>query len=256
LGLIEAAILGIVQGLTEFLPISSSGHLVIMQHFLGVKDSGLMFEVLVHFATLLAVIVIYWQDIKGLIEKPFQYYNWLLIVGTIPTAVIGLAFEDLFEKLFSSVEIVGLMLIITGILLLFSEMLSRKKHNMINFKSKHAFLIGFGQGLAITPGISRSGITIAIGLLLGLNRENAARFSFLLSVPVILGATVHKGRGLFNETGVDLQLLPYIVGALFAGVSGYFAIKILLRLLQRKKLYYFSLYCWIVGLSVLMISYF
>jgi len=256
LGLIEAAILGIVQGLTEFLPISSSGHLVLMQHFLGVKDSGLMFEVLVHFATLLAVIVIYWQDIKGLIERPFQYYNWLLIIGTIPTAVIGLAFEDVFEKLFSSVEVVGLMLIITGILLLFSEMLSRKGHAMINFKSKHAFLIGFGQGLAITPGISRSGITIAIGLLLGLNRENAARFSFLLSVPAILGATVLKCRGLFNETGVNPQLLPYIVGALFAGVSGYFAIKILLRLLQRKKLYYFSLYCWILGLSVLIISYF
>ncbi|KUK10369.1 MAG: Undecaprenyl-diphosphatase [Clostridia bacterium 41_269] len=254
---IQAAFLGIIQGLTEFLPISSSGHLVIMQYLMGIQNSELTFEVLVHFATLLAVIAIYRRDIIELLKKPFQHYNYLIIAGTIPTAIIGLSFEEQFEKMFSTVKIVGFMLIITGILLFIAEYLSRKnqfKSNSDNFNYLHAVVIGIGQGLAITPGISRSGITIALGLMLGLSRSSAAKYSFLLSIPAVLGATILKCRDLIILNEANLNLSSYLVGAVFAGISGYFAIKILLKILHSKKLSYFSIYCWTVGLLLLIFT--
>jgi len=257
LNFFQAAVLGIIQGLTEFLPISSSGHLVIMQYLMGIQDSDLTFEVLVHFATLLAVVSFYWHDIVELIKKPFQHYNYLLIAGTIPTAIIGLSFEEQFEKVFSTVKIVGFMLIITGILLFIAEYLSRKnqfRFGSENFNYLHAVIIGIGQGLAITPGISRSGMTIALGLMLGLSRSSAAKYSFLLSIPAVLGATILKCKDLLILKEVNFNLFSYLVGALFAGVSGYFAIKILLQILHGKKLNYFSIYCWTIGLLLLMFT--
>ena len=251
----QAAILGLVQGLTEFLPISSSGHLVIAQHFLHINEGGLFFDILLHCGTLAAVVAAYWQDLLHLLKKPFQKYTYLIIMGTIPTGIIGLAFKDTFEKLFSSVTTVGYMLLITGIILMIAEFISRTMMNSTKFNYWQSFIIGIGQGMAITPGISRSGTTIAVGLLVGLERIEAARFSFLLSIPAILGASVIEAKDIVwtQSLGSDL-ILPYAVGVIVAAVSGYLAIKLLLDILNRGKLYYFSFYCWLLGLATIFFA--
>lgn len=252
---IQAMLLGLLQGLTEFLPISSSGHLVIAQHFLNVNDGGLFFEVLLHCATLVAVVAAYWKDLLELLKKPFQKYTYLLIVATIPTGIIGLAFKDDFEALFNSVRTVGYMLLVTGVILLIAEYVSRNIFPSSRFKYWQAIIIGLAQGLAITPGISRSGTTIATGMLLGLKREEAARFSFLMSIPAILGASVIEAKDIVLTQYLDASLiLPYLLGAVTAGISGYLAIKLLLGILNKGKLYYFSIYCWILGLATLFFA--
>ncbi len=252
---IQAVFLGLLQGLTEFLPISSSGHLVIAQHFLNVNDGGLFFEVLLHCATLVAVIAAYWQDLRELLKKPFQKYTYLLIAGTIPTGIIGLASRDDFEVLFSSVRTVGYMLLVTGVILLIAEYVSRNIFPSSRFRYWQAIVIGLAQGLAITPGISRSGTTIAAGMLLGLKREEAARFSFLMSIPAILGAAILEGKDIVFTQHIDPSLfLPYLLGAITAGIFGYLSIKLLLGILNRGKLYYFSFYCWIVGILTLVFA--
>ena len=252
---IEAAILGVVQGLTEFLPISSSGHLVIAQHFLNVNDGGLFFEVLLHFATLLAVVAVYRKDIVDLIKRPFQKYTYILLIGTIPTGIIGLVFKDSFEQMFSSVTIVGYMLLVTGFILLAAEFFSGIIFTSPEVKYWQGFVVGIAQGLAITPGISRSGTTIATGILLGLDRKEAARFSFLLSIPAILGASILEMKDLTLSTAMSVGLiLPYAVGFAAAAVSGYLAIKLLLGMLTKGKLYYFSIYCWLLGSVAILLA--
>ena len=253
MSLFEAVFLGIIQGLTEFLPISSSGHLVIFQHLLGVNDGGLIFEVVVHFGTLLAVLAVYWKDIAALVTKPFQKYNLLLIAATVPTAIIGLSLDELFETMFTSVKVVGISLLITGVLLAVAELLARRQEGADIKKFGHAVLIGTGQALAITPGISRSGTTIALGMMLGLNRETAARFSFILSIPAILGATLLKTKDLFLYPLPTVEIIPYLVGAVCAALSGFLAIKLLLSILRKGRLFYFSIYCWLLGLIVLFV---
>lgn len=252
---LQAAILGILQGLTEFLPISSSGHLVIAQHFLNVKDGGILFEVLLHFATLSAIVAVYRKDLLELIKHPFQKYTYLLLAGTIPTGIIGLVFKDSFEKLFSSVTIVGYMLLITGFILLAAEFFSRIIFGSEVLTYWQAVGIGIAQGIAITPGISRSGTTIAAGLLLGMDRKEAARFSFLLSIPAILGASVLEVKDivLSSQLSADI-ILPYAIGILCAAISGYFAIKLLLGILTKGKLYYFSIYCWLLGAATILLA--
>ena len=252
---LQAAILGILQGLTEFLPISSSGHLVIAQHFLNVKDGGILFEVLLHFATLSAIVAIYWKDLLELIKHPFQKYTYLLLAGTIPTGIIGLVFKDSFEKLFSSVTIVGYMLLITGFILLAAEFFSRIIFGSEVLSYWQAVGIGIAQGIAITPGISRSGTTIAAGLLLGMDRKEAARFSFLLSIPAILGASVLEVKDIVFSSQLSADIiLPYTIGILCAAISGYFAIKLLLGILTKGKLYYFSIYCWLLGAATILLA--
>ena len=252
---LQAAILGMLQGLTEFLPISSSGHLVIAQHFLNVKDGGILFEVLLHFATLSAIVAVYRKDLLELIKHPFQKYTYLLLAGTIPTGIIGLVFKDSFEKLFSSVTIVGYMLLITGFILLAAEFFSRIIFGSEVLTYWQAVGIGIAQGVAITPGISRSGTTIAAGLLLGMDRKEAARFSFLLSIPAILGASVLEVKDivLSSQLSADI-ILPYTIGILCAAISGYFAIKLLLGILTKGKLYYFSIYCWLLGAATILLA--
>lgn len=253
--IIEAGILGLVQGLTEFLPVSSSGHLIIAQHFLKINDGGLLFDVLLHFATLVAVVAVYWKDLLDMIKHPFQKYTYLLILGTIPTAIIGLVFNDTFERLFSSVTIVGYMLLITGFILLAAEFISRTIFSSSRFKYWQALVVGTAQGMAITPGISRSGTTIAMGLLVGLERAEAARFSFLLSIPAILGASILeiKDFAMTSQIGFHL-ILPYAIGMIAAAISGYFAIKLLLGILTKGKLYYFSIYCWLLGAATIFFT--
>lgn len=245
--------LGIVQGLTEFLPVSSSGHLVIFQHILGVQEAPLTFDVMLHMGTLLAVFVAFWDDIIAILKRPFTRLTYLIVVGCIPAAIAGYLVAPVIEKAFESLLVVGLGLIFTGFALWLSEKWSREMiglKDIPNTSYKDAFIIGLLQALAIVPGISRSGSTIAAGLFVGMERELAARFSFLLSIPVILGAGVFELSGVSSSAWAQ-NFIPYTVGTLVAALFGYLAIKIVMRLVRHGRLSVFSYYCWAVALLTL-----
>lgn len=252
----EAAVLGLVQGLTEFLPISSSGHLVIMQHLLGFIEPPLTFDVLVHLGTLVAVIIAFRSDIVNLIKQPLQKTTALIIISCIPTALIGFFFKPFFESAFASLWITGGGLIITGLLLWSAEHFSFSFKRITDMNWWDALLVGMIQGMAITPGISRSGSTIAGGLFLGLEREAAARYSFLLSIPAVLGASLLEAKDALAgaiEGGLSTsQIIPMLLGTLIAAVVGFLAVKAVVKLTKRGKLSIFAYYCWAVGSLVLL----
>ena len=245
----DAIILGILQGLTEFLPVSSSGHLVLAQNLLGVKQAGVSFELMVHVGTLLAVLVYFrvriWLLIKSLFTSSLPEERKLvlyLIIGTIPAAVIGGLFDDFFEQAFSSPLFTACMLIATGVILLSTHWAVRKDRPVTPLSS---FLMGVGQAVAIFPGISRSGSTIASGLLLGVNPEKAAEFSFLLAIPAIAGAVVLKADELM---ALDATLAGhYAAGTVAAFVFGLFAVYAVLQTIRRGKFEYFAYYCFVAG---------
>lgn len=255
---LDAIILGLVQGLTEFLPVSSSGHLVLFQHLLGLKQPGLTFEVLVHLGTLVAVLVAFWEDIWKILKRPFCRYTYLIVIGTIPAGLMGVFLGPLFEKAFESLMVVGIGLLITGCLLIIGERAASRYwfgKETGEVTTGDALFIGLLQGIAITPGISRSGSTIAAGLFRGLDREYAARFSFLLSIPAILGAGLLEAGEVW-QTGIPGQeILPYILGPVSAAVFSYLAIRLVMGLVKQGRLSLFSYYCWAVG-AITLISYF
>lgn len=246
----SAVVLGLAQGLAEFLPVSSSGHLVLMQHFLRVPEAGVAFDVFLHLATLLAVLVYFWADLWQVAR------DWrrllLLVVGTIPAGLAGVLLEKFFTRLFSSIAAVGVALIGTGFILWGAERLAagyRRRRTLERMTPADAWWVGVGQAVAIIPGLSRSGATIATGLALGLERETAARFSFLLSVPVILGAAVLQLRHL--PLASFHAGLPLAAGFSAAFLSGLAAIWILLDVVKRSRLTVFSWYVWVLGGLVL-----
>lgn len=250
--IIEGTILGIVQGLTEFLPISSSGHLVLGQAILGIEQPGNEFEILVHLGTLASVLVVFFDDIKSLLSsmrsKRTQTFILFLLIGTLPVVIVGLGFKDLFDTLFEDVTAVGAALLFTGAVLVGSSYAteSNKDHSFLT-----SVLIGCAQAIAIIPGISRSGMTISCALFMGFTPKEAARFSFLLAIPAIGGA------GLL--TALDMEgsyLFPGPVA--FAGlvssfIVGVAALKWLLGWLEEGKFHYFGIYCLCVGLITLVI---
>jgi len=249
--LLQAIILALVQGLTEWLPISSSGHLVVAQRLMGLSVP-VGFDVFLHLGTLVAVIVFFWRDIvnilRSLLTLDTRDSNFKLlvyiIIGTIPTAVIGLLFLQFFESLFSSGRAVGVGFLITGALLLSSKL--RKGEKNLGWLS--SLIMGIFQGIAIAPGISRSGSTISAGLFSGINKDEVFRYSFLLSIPAILGATILEYKGLALS---DLGLYA-IIGVVVAAVSGYVAIKIVRKVLLSERFYLFAIYCFLAGLLVLL----
>jgi undecaprenyl-diphosphatase len=259
---LQAAILGLVQGLTEFLPVSSSGHLVLFQNMMGFCEPELFFDISLHVGTLFAVLVVFRTDIysmlRGLWANDLEARQGrrlliLVIVGSIPTAIIGLAFKDTFEALFCSATAVGVALIITGLLLMATHYAKNASRGIEKTGWVRALIIGVVQGMAITPGISRSGSTIAAGLLLGVNREVAARFSFVLSVPAIMGAMLLQIKDL--EAPAQTNWAPSIIGAVVAAITGYIALKLLLKVVRRGHLHWFAYYCWAVGLAALAWSF-
>lgn len=271
----QAIILGLIQGLAEFLPISSSGHLALAQHFFGINsDSVLIFAVLLHVGTLISVFIVYWKDILGLIYEFFGTFAdlvktkrfdvnknatrrmcWLIIVATVPTAVIGFLFDEKFEKLYSNVLAIGICLVITGCILFAAEKWGKNLYGIKNTKFKHAITVGILQGCAIAPGISRSGSTIVGGLACGLKREWAVRFAFLVSIPPILGSVILELPDALAAGTVDSSLtVPILAGVIVSAVSGLIAIKGMIRLVSGKKLSYFSYYTWILGISVIVYS--
>ncbi len=248
----QAVILGLIQGLTEFLPVSSSGHLTIVQSFMQISGNMITFDIFVHLGTLVAVFVAFWSDIAALLRRPFCRFTVMIIAGTIPAAIMGFLLNDFFEMLFSSITAVCCALIVTGVLLWISDHFSGTK-SVNDMTLKDALLVGIFQGIAITPGLSRSGSTIFGALLCGLKRSEAAKLSFILSIPVILGAAVKQLHDVAGDSAFVFQP-SYIVGAIVAAVSGYLAIRIFLRLLARKSLRVFSYYVWALAIVVLILQ--
>ena len=273
--IIQAIIMGMVQGLTEFLPVSSSAHLVIAPELLGTQSS-LAFDTLLHVGTLLAVIGYFWKDItsmiksfvsslldiprgkfkEGVADDPYKRLAWLVVVGTIPAGLMGVLLKSEFEDLFNSVTIVGFFLLVTGVILWGSEWIAKRN---IDKKGKdvkevsftNSLVIGVFQGLAIAPGISRSGSTIAAGLFSGLERKLAARYSFLLSIPAILGAALIQAKDIVS---FDANTEVLIAGFLSAAIFSYLAVKFMMGYIQKHSLNIFAIYCWIVGALTIIIS--
>ncbi|MBN1813578.1 MAG: undecaprenyl-diphosphatase UppP [Anaerolineae bacterium] len=266
MNLFQALILGIIQGTTEFLPVSSSGHLVLVPWLLGWEEPGLTFDAVVHWGTALAVIVYFWREWLALIQAVFQAIRQrsiadpkarlalLIIVGTVPAALIGYALEDFFEQMFSRPSAAAAFLLVTAVLLSVAEWLGRREHDLEQMTWLDALLVGLGQALAIFPGISRSGATIAAGLARGLKREPAARFSFLLATPVILGTGAFKLLDLAQAGDLTGQIPALVVGLVGASAVGFGCIHFLLRYLQHRRLYPFAIYCAAAGIICLIVA--
>ena len=248
---LEAALLGLVQGLSEFLPISSSGHLVLGQALLGVQTGDITFEVLVHFGTLLAVVTALWGRVRDLIvgclrgEKTAWRMAGMLALGSVPAAAVGLGFKDSVETAFASPAAASAWLLVTGAVL-FTTRFARDRKQEIGVLE--TVLIGIAQAFAVLPGVSRSGMTISTGLWRGVGGREAAEFSFLLSLPVILGATMVKAGELAAQPPGWESIAPLLTGTLVAYLSGVIAIRWLLYLMRGRRLDRFAYYCWAVGL--------
>jgi undecaprenyl-diphosphatase len=266
--ILQAIVLGILQGATEFIPVSSSGHLVLVPWLLGWPEPGLLFDTIVHWGTLLAVLAYFWRDwwqligawLRGLVRwdwsDPQARMLWLLALGSIPAAILGYLLEDFFESLFSAPVWVGIFMLVTAGLLAGSEYMARQTRATGDLNWRDSLVIGFAQAAAIAPGISRSGATISAGLWRGLQRAEAARFSFLLGTPVIFGAGLFQLLDLLADPNPLAQAPILAVGFAAAAVSGYFCIWALLRYLQRGRLYPFAVYCALAGSFFLLVALF
>ena len=252
-------ILGIIQGVAEWLPISSTGHLRLVEHFLGLH-LPILFDVALHIGTLIVIFVFFRRDIKNilsaLVHLDFKSESGhlipLILVGTIPTALIGLAFSDVIESTFRQVLPIAAALLVCGGML-YSSKIAREGTDTISYPT--ALIFGVAQGIAIIPGISRSGTTIAIALLLGLKREKAFKFSFLLSIPAVIGAlglTFYREHAALALAGFGLNEI--LVGAAIAMLVGYAALNLLHRIIENKKLHLFAFYCWGLGASLVVLS--
>lgn len=260
---LEAIILGIIQGLTEFLPVSSSGHLEIVKAIFGnqsLPQESLTFTVVLHFATALSTLVIFRKEVAEIFKGIFQFkwnesskFSIKIILSMIPAAIIGLLFEEQLESFFNgNILLVGFMLLITGLLLFLAD---KAQNTNKNVSYKYAVIIGLSQAVAMLPGISRSGATISTSVLLGIDRTKAARFSFLMVVPLIFGK-VFKDL-MSGEISFDNSQIGFLgVGFIAAFISGLIACNWMLALVKNSKLYYFSIYCFVVGIIAMTYSYF
>ena len=264
MGLFEALVLGIVQGVTEFLPVSSSGHLVLLPAILGWTSPPLVFDTTVHLATLLAVVTVFWRDLVGMTVawwqglwsgQPFKTTGsrlvWWVVLGTIPGVLAGLFLEKTFESLFTSPHAVGVFLLLTALLLVLAEVFGRHRRELTGMTWLDSLLIGIGQAAAIAPGFSRSGTTISVGMFCGLTREAAARFSFILSMPIIAGAGLSQLVKLVRYGNIAAEASLLIVGFLAAAICGYASIRLFLAYLRKKPLYPFAAYCVVAGVMAL-----
>lgn len=280
----EAVILGLVQGLTEFLPVSSSGHLAIMKQLFGLDDVGLTFDLLLHLGTLVAVFVAFHRDIwelivegvgilkdvcvnigilaakkaetegsegkeyRKVITTPYRRFVILILISTVPTGIMGLLFKEIFNLDNPMMLIPALSLMLTGCILLFADSLPGGKRTQENATYKQAAFIGVGQGFATLPGISRSGTTITCCLACGFEKNFAVKYSFIMSIPAIIGANLLDIKDLAGQNIGATQWAGYIIGTVVAGISGYICIKTMLLVVRKKKFKYFAYYCFGAGL--------
>jgi undecaprenyl-diphosphatase len=276
LSLWEGILLGIIQGLTELLPVSSSGHLVIAQSLLpNFHQPGVLFDVMLHLGTLSAVIFFFWKDIMDIVKallppwrrpQPLSLFEHMdesmiierrglaaqILAATVITGTIGLSFQDQVHALFQSVEITAVGLLVTGVLLFFADRVRNANRSIEEMTFADSLVIGLVQGIAIMPGISRSGSTIAFGIYRGLSGETAAKFSFLISIPAILGAAILESR---HYTGVDGSEIPvYIAGTAAAAAVGFLTLKFLFLMIRKRDLRFFGYYCWVLGALTLAVK--
>jgi len=256
MNLIEAFILALVQGITEWLPISSSGHLVIVQQFFDL-NVPVFFDVTLHVGTLIVVLVFLRRDvaniIKAVVRLDFKTEEGklatLVFIGSIPTAVIGFLFRDLFESFFSNLLAVGVAFMVTGCIL-FASKLTRERNKSINYFD--ALLIGTAQGIALIPGISRSGTTISTGLLREVKKEKAFQYSFLLYIPAVIGATIGTSVTEWNKlAAAEVDVLSIVFGLVTTAIVGYIFLKLLFKVVVREKFHMFAYYCWALGLIII-----
>jgi undecaprenyl-diphosphatase len=271
MNIINAIILGIVQGLTEFLPVSSSGHLVLLQKIFKMQVPSLFFDTMLHAGTLIAVITVLWKDIFEILKKPVQKLTCFLIIATIPAVIAALVFKDAIEEIFISGKYLGFCFLITAALLVTAELLSRRikivKSDVesqntpaVKMNWLHALIVGIMQAFAIPPGISRSGATISGSLFCKLDRDFAARFSFLMSIPAILGAVVMQTKDLVEHSAVkhsaaetsDFGTAAVIAGTIISAVVGFFAVKFMLKIIREKSLFGFAIYTGLLGFFILI----
>lgn len=250
MNILQALILGIVQGLCEFLPISSSGHLLLFEKLLGVEQAGLFMSVMLHLGTMVAVIIVLRQEIWALLRRPFQPMVGMLIVATLPAVAAALLFD--FDAAFSG-SFLGISFLITSALLFFTSWFTARRsptHREVTWLD--ALIMGFMQAFAILPGVSRSGSTLVGGLLHGLERERAARFAFLMSIPAILGSLVLEVVDIAKGAAIQAEALPVIVGVLASVVCGIFAIRLMLWVVRQAKLQIFAIYTLVLGVLVII----
>ena len=266
MNILEALILGLVQGLGEFLPISSSGHLVLVQNLLNVEGEMLLFDTLLHAGSLAAVLVVLWPDIRTMLKKPFGKTTWLLVAATIPAVIVALTLEDLLDMLFAGSSLwLAIGFFVTTAVLLFSGLWASRtgRHDRTPLETPdldsltwtQALIMGCTQAVAIMPGISRSGSTLSAGLLAGVDRDKATRFSFLMSIPAILGSLVFQAKDILDE-GFSAALggmspVAVVVGMVAAAVSGFVALKWMMNLVRKGKLWAFAIYTFIIGVLTL-----
>lgn len=280
MSLLESIIMGVIQGITEFLPVSSSGHLAIFKNFFGFQEMGLLFDVLLHVGTLIAVFIVFYKDIWELIvnglaivrdivlnicyficnlinkkkkdyinviDTPYKRFAMLVIVTTIPTGIMGIVFNDVIEQASAALIIPGICLLITGTLLLIADNTpdGTKDENTVSYKN--AAVVGVCQGIATLPGISRSGTTIVACLVSKMDRKFAVKYSFIMSIPVILGAAILEVKDITSADVAGDAIMNYIIGMLVAAVVGYICIKTMLNVVRKKKFKGFAIYCYIMG---------
>lgn len=255
MSILEAVILGIVQGITEFLPVSSSGHLALLQFFFGLEEGARLFTIVVHVGTLVPVLWVYRREVLGLARQPFQRYTYMLVLGTLPTVVAALMLGDaLDDVIFGNITLLPYAFLFTALILFLSERMG--KDGRAELRYGNSLAIGLMQAVAIIPGISRSGSTIFAGLACGLSREEAARYSFMLSIPAILGGLTLEVVGLMAETDayVPVPFLQLAFGFVAAMLTGYLAINMLLAMIRKRNLKIFSAYLVVLATALLILT--
>lgn len=264
---IKIVIIGVVQGLTEFLPVSSSGHTAILKSIFGLSEESVALDVLLHLGTLIAVCVFYYRDIAALMfefvqlvkdiftgrkifnrERPYRVLLIMLCVTTLPTAIVGILLDNLVDSLFSDIVVVGFSLLITSLLLYILNKINSGTKNIHDISFKDALVVGLFQSCAVTPGISRSGATVFAGRLSGFEMCFAVKYSFLCSLPTILGAIVLKSRDLFKQPFADYRIVGYVIAFIAAAVVGYLSLNMLEFMSNRRNMKPFSVYCFCVGI--------
>lgn len=260
--ILQSAILGLVQGLAEFLPISSSGHLILTRAIMGISDAQaatgafMMLDVLLHAGTLLAVVIVFWKDWWSILRNPFKSkLLLLLIIASIPALIVAVFFNDFVDQFFTG-WFLGVSFLITSLFLLIAEVVSRKERQRSDQPQvRNAVVMGIMQAIALLPGVSRSGSTLTGGLLSGLDRKAGAKFAFMMSAPAIFGSLLFEGKdAIENGYLSQLELVPTIVGVAVAAVSGYLAIRFMLKLINRISLNWFALYTALLGIVILLLQ--
>lgn len=275
MNILQAILLGIIQGLAEFLPISSSGHLAILQNLFHIEtDTGLLFDVLLHIGTLTSIFIVFWKDIAKLIleffgiitdfirrfrdpdlivlSSAYRKFVLLIIVSSIPTAIIGFLGRDLVAYACTTLLLPGIGLIITSVLLFICDRIADGRKGIKKITYLNAFEIGIAQGIATMPGISRSGATISVCLMLGIKKETAVKYSFIMSIPAVMGAALLELKDAAGTSVSGMTVIAYIIGMVVAAVVGYFAIRIMINVVRRKRYLYFSIYCLVIGLVAII----